>query len=97
MSRAKKKGFGLLKFIALITYNALIHTPQLTPKSDIWSIGIMIYEAILRSARTDLDKSKFYNLRGVIDIRKIIYELNYMYKYDKIKWIAKRAVRKLEK
>jgi hypothetical protein len=54
----------------------------------------MIYEAILSSSQTDLEF--FYALRGKITMENIIYELNYMYKYDETKWVTKRAVRKLE-
>jgi hypothetical protein len=54
----------------------------------------MIYEAILWSTLAQTDLQFFYELRGSMTIRKIIYELNYMYKYDKEKWVAKRGVSK---
>jgi serine/threonine protein kinase len=67
--------------------------PQLTPKADIWSIGIMIYEAILCNLHaTDLDF--FYDLMGEkVHPTHMIGELNNLYKYNKDQWIDERKVR----
>jgi hypothetical protein len=56
----------------------------------------MIYEAILSSSQTDLEL--FYEMRGEeIIISEIMYELGYIYKFTKEKWIAERAVRRTRK
>jgi hypothetical protein len=57
----------------------------------------MIYETILSGSLTDL--GFFDEIKGdkdEPDIKTIIYELNYLYKYNKKKWIEKKQVRNLE-